>query len=166
MIGLIFASTPSHIIGINNTIPWYYHLDFKRFKDITLGSTVIMGRKTFESMGCKLLKGRDNILISSTPDERLLTFSTIPQALEFSTGSTWFIGGKKIYEEALNLGVVDVIDATIVPELEGSLEGMNVTRFNPEPWLKDFERVGVEEHQQHPDERLTSMVFHKPFVSS
>ena len=65
MIFLIAAKDKNNVIGINNSSPWHLPDDLKRFKKITDGNTVIMGRKTFESIG-KPLPNRFNIVISKT----------------------------------------------------------------------------------------------------
>lgn len=61
----IAALSENNVIGKENQIPWHYPEDLKRFRNITMGHAVIMGRKTFESMHCKPLKGRRNIVLSS-----------------------------------------------------------------------------------------------------
>ena len=66
MRGMIYAVSPEGVIGQDGAIPWYHPGDFRRFKRVTLGSTVIMGRKTFESMG-KPLPGRRNSVVTSRP---------------------------------------------------------------------------------------------------
>ena len=88
----------------------------KRFKEITLGSTIIMGRLTFESMNSKPLPGRRNIVITRNRLEGGESFPSIEEALETCTNEdVWFIGGAKIYEEALDK-YADVIDLTSVPD--------------------------------------------------
>jgi len=64
MIALIVALNNNNTIGLNNNIPWHSKEDLKYFKKITDNSTVIMGRKTFESIG-KPLKNRQNFVVSS-----------------------------------------------------------------------------------------------------
>ena len=66
-IALIVAASENNVIGRNNQLPWYLPGDLKYFKAMTLGKPVIMGRKTFESIG-KPLPGRDNIVISRQHD--------------------------------------------------------------------------------------------------
>lgn len=65
-LNLIIAIASNGLIGSNNSLPWKYPEDLKRFKAITMGHPVIMGRKTFESIGCKPLPGRKNIILSRT----------------------------------------------------------------------------------------------------
>ena len=66
-ISMIAAMTPARVIGANNTMPWHLPADLKHFKAVTLGKPVIMGRKTYESIG-RALPGRENIVITSQTD--------------------------------------------------------------------------------------------------
>ena len=63
MISFIVATDENGVIGKNNQIPWYLPDDLKRFKKITMGHPIVMGRKTFESIG-KPLPGRENIVLT------------------------------------------------------------------------------------------------------
>lgn len=63
---VVARSSPAHIIGINNTLPWHLRTDLQRFKKITLGHVVLMGRSTFDSIG-RPLPGRVNIILSRRP---------------------------------------------------------------------------------------------------
>jgi len=66
-ISLAWAMAQNRTIGINNNLPWYLPEDLKYFKRITMGKPIIMGRKTFESIG-KPLPGRTNIVVTRNPD--------------------------------------------------------------------------------------------------
>ena len=61
MKGILVAVSPEGIIGKNNTIPWHYSADLKRFKRLTTGKTIIMGRKTWESLPVKPIPNRRKI---------------------------------------------------------------------------------------------------------
>src|SRR5579859_5987006 len=102
MRGMIYATNPDGVIGANGTIPWRHPGDFRRFKRVTLGSTVIMGRKTFESMG-KPLPDRRNIVVtrSAVDVPGVEVAPTIEKALELGSGDVWFVGGARIYEEGM-----------------------------------------------------------------
>jgi dihydrofolate reductase len=113
-VSLIAAVSPERVIGKNGTIPWHYSGDLWRFKRLTLNTTVIMGRATWESLWGKPLPNRRNIVITSHPIEGMKTFSSIPKALDASEGEVWFIGGAKIYEEAMRY--CDLLDITYVPD--------------------------------------------------
>ena len=114
MKGILVAVSPEGIIGKNNTIPWHYSADLKRFKRLTTGKTIIMGRKTWESLPVKPLPNRRNIVISRSSIENVDCFQSIDEALETCEGDIWFIGGAGIYEEAMLKS--DLIDMTLVPD--------------------------------------------------
>lgn len=122
---IIVAMTHERVIGQNNTIPWDYPEDRKHFREKTLDSIIIMGRKTFASLNNKPLDKRHNIVISSTmlsgswlsgpgySGDRYDIYRTMQDALNVCQGPIWFIGGAKIYEEAFQY--VDEIHITFVP---------------------------------------------------
>ena len=114
MKGILVAVSPEGIIGKDNSIPWHYSADLKRFKRLTLGKTVIMGRRTWESLPVKPLPDRRNIVITRTSLDDVECFSSIDDALATCEGDVWFIGGAGIYQEAL--GKADIIDMTLVPD--------------------------------------------------
>ena len=91
MKGILVAVSPEGIIGKNNTIPWHYSADLKRFKRLTVGNTIIMGRKTWESLPIKPLPERRNIVISRSDIENTECFRTIDKAIETCEGDIWFI---------------------------------------------------------------------------
>jgi dihydrofolate reductase len=115
MIGMIVAVSREGAIGLHGKIPWRHPADLKRFKRLTTGTTVIMGRNTYESIG-KPLANRRNIVITSQPlvTPGIDTFPSIETALATTEGDVWFIGGARIYADAMR--VADRIDVTYVPE--------------------------------------------------
>lgn len=131
---LIAAVSQNGIIGVmdeagNGTIPWRHKADMIRFKELTTGHTVVMGRKTWESLPPKMrpLPNRRNMVISRSEFEGVECFKSIPEALAAADGVVWLIGGASIYEEGMSLA--DEIDLTLVPE---TIEGKNVVKF---PWI-------------------------------
>ncbi|MBO68178.1 MAG: dihydrofolate reductase [Acidiferrobacteraceae bacterium] len=113
MIAAIVAMSSNRIIGANGKLPWHYSADLKRFKDRTIGSNIIMGRLTWESIGCRALPKRRNIVISSNSISNVEVFSTIGTALSECDGDVWFIGGAMLYKSALSY--CELIDVTYVP---------------------------------------------------
>lgn len=106
---LIAALARRGVIGLNNTLPWRLPEDLKRFKALTLGHPVIMGRKTWQSLG-RPLPGRDNIVISRQPGfqaEGARQASDIAGALHLAratgTDEIFVIGGGEIYRQCLPL---------------------------------------------------------------
>ena len=124
MKGILVATSPEGIIGKDNTIPWHYSEDLKRFKRLTIGKTVIMGRNTWESLPIKPLPERRNIVITRSLIENVECFKSINEALKTCEGDIWFIGGAGIYEEAMDLA--DCIDMTLVPD---NINGNNCIYF-------------------------------------
>lgn len=126
MIKIIAAVSINGIIGVTEDsgpkIPWYYPEDLKFFKDMTLNSTVVMGRKTFETLK-KPLKNRRNIVISKT----LSTVSGVEvvkswdDAIDLASfnndhdSNIWLIGGESVYERGL--GYAEEIYLTLIPLL-------------------------------------------------
>ncbi|MDP3938689.1 MAG: dihydrofolate reductase [Deltaproteobacteria bacterium] len=132
--GIIVAMSPDRVIGLGGRVPWHYPADLRRFKLLTSGGTVIMGRKTWESIGGKPLPGRRNIVITARDLRGVECFPGIPAALATCEGDIWFIGGAGIYAEAMNHA--EFIDLTHVPD---HVEGEGAVRFppvDPEVWVE------------------------------
>ncbi|WP_103327366.1 dihydrofolate reductase [Bacteroidetes bacterium endosymbiont of Geopemphigus sp.] len=115
---LIAAVAENGIIGDKNRLIWHLPDDLKRFKKLTFSQAVIMGRKTFESLG-KALAGRENIIISKNPEystENARIVSSLQKAFEkalsFDVEKAFIIGGAQIY--ALSLNLCDELNITRV----------------------------------------------------
>jgi dihydrofolate reductase len=107
MISIIVAMGRNRTIGRDNRLLWHLPADLKHFKDTTMGKPVIMGRKTFESMG-KALPGRTNIVVTrnsefTAPD--CLVAGSLKQAVEFVSGEPeiFIAGGGEIYRQAIQI---------------------------------------------------------------
>ena len=105
MISLIAAIGKNRELGFGNRLPWYLPDDLKRFKEITRGHTVIMGRKTFESLP-GVLPNRRNIVITRDKNylrEGLEVVSSLEEALQRASGDKepFIIGGGEIFKQAL-----------------------------------------------------------------
>ena len=117
VISLIAAVATDGAIGKGNAMPWHISEDLKYFKRVTFGKCVIMGRKTWESLGCKPLPGRDNIVISRSlfaddrqeSPSRLHFVLSLESALDLAfaiaaeavQNEVFIIGGGRIYRQAL-----------------------------------------------------------------
>lgn len=114
---VIAALADNGIIGKNNQIPWHISEDLRRFKRLTTGYPVVMGRKTWESMNCKPLPGRRNIVLTH---QRAYTthgceiFHSLKKALKSCGDSekVFIIGGTAIYSSGLE--VADTLELTRV----------------------------------------------------
>ena len=117
MITLIAAIAKNNALGKDNDLIWYLPADLKRFKQITSGHHILMGRNTFESIG-KPLPNRTSIIITRNNDyfkDGCLVANSIEQAIELAEGKNAFIiGGAQIYKQALEQNLVDRLDITIV----------------------------------------------------
>jgi len=105
MISIIAAISKNRVIGKDNALPWHLPADLKHFKEITKGRPVIMGRKTFESIG-RPLPNRKNIVITRQKDYSpvgCFTARSIDEALELVQGEPeiFFIGGSQIFSQIL-----------------------------------------------------------------
>ncbi len=115
---IIVAYDTNRAIGRGGDLPWGRSLpaDLAQFKRLTRGSDIIMGRKTFESIGSRPLPERENIVISSRPTgiKGVLTAVNLESALALARYKTFIIGGAQVYSDALNAPEIDTIYATEV----------------------------------------------------
>nr|AIA17994.1 Dihydrofolate reductase [uncultured bacterium] len=142
IISAIVAMSQNRVIGVNNQLPWKIPEDLKRFKTLTLGHPVIMGRKTYESIG-KVLPGRENIIITRQPHYSVpgaTVVSSVEEAIrhcEGKSGEIFMIGGAEIYRQ-----VMPKIQRLYLTLIEKQFEG---DAFFP-TWGKDeFKEVSREE---------------------
>jgi dihydrofolate reductase len=105
VISLIVAASTNNVIGVAGDLPWRLSADLKRFKAITMGKPIVMGRKTWESIG-RPLPGRQNIVITRQPDyvaEGCTVVASPADAIDAAgdADETMIIGGGHIYEAFL-----------------------------------------------------------------
>lgn len=120
MIGVEWAQSANGVIGRNGTLPWHLPEDMKHFRELTAGATVLMGRRTWESLPPRFrpLPGRRNLVLSRTPQEGVETFPDLSQALAAVSGDVWVMGGAAVYRAALPLA-----DRIVVTEIRELFEG-------------------------------------------
>ena len=124
-VSLIAAISEDGTIGDKGKIPWHIREDLQRFKRLTMGHPIIMGRKTYESIG-KSLRGRTNIVLTQNPTftapPEVLNFTSLDAALDHCRGqnhdSVFIIGGSKVYQQALPL-----VDRLFVTEVHQRVNG-------------------------------------------
>jgi dihydrofolate reductase len=136
-VGLIWAQSTSGVIGRSGAIPWRLPEDLARFKKLTLGHTVVMGRRTWESLphGVRPLPGRRNVVLSRHADylaDGATVVTTLGDAL---TGDDiWVIGGEQIYALAMPLATrCEVTEVDIDLPLE---DGDALAPVLNETWLR------------------------------
>jgi len=124
MITIIAAAGENNSLGKDNDLVWHLPNDFKRFKELTSGNYILMGRKTFESFP-KPLPNRKHLIITRQKDyvvpDNCYVFDSISKAIEFTsipelglnkTNDIWIIGGGEIYQQSMD--IADKIELTRV----------------------------------------------------
>lgn len=119
IVSIVIATSLNNAIGKNNQLLWHLPADLKFFKNTTMGGPIVMGRKTFQSIG-KALPGRKNVVItrdvSFNSDKKfdITVVSSVDQAMKNlkSEENVYIIGGGEIYKQSMHL--VDVIYRTLV----------------------------------------------------
>lgn len=142
IISMIAAMDENRLIGADNSLPWHLPADFKHFKQVTMARPIIMGRKTFESIG-RPLPGRKNIVLSrgEFSHDGVVTVSTIDEALrEASQGvadgevdEVMIIGGANLYQQ-----MIDKADKLYLTHVKTSCEG---DAWFPEVDMSEWEVV-------------------------
>ena len=105
ILSLIAALSTNHVIGKNNQLPWHLPADLKHFKELTLNKSIIMGRKTFDSIG-RALPNRRNIVITTQSDykaDNIETYTSIDAALAATAADAevMLIGGAQLYKQTI-----------------------------------------------------------------
>ncbi len=146
-IALIVAMSENGVIGDKGKIPWHIREDLQRFKRLTMDHPIIMGRKTYESIG-KLLPGRTNIVLTQNPNftvpPEALTFTNLEAALECCRGqnhdSAFIIGGSKVFQLALPLA-----DRLLVTEVHQHVNGdTKFPDYDRTEWMETAREDGPE----------------------
>ena len=145
---LIVAMARNRVIGRNNKLPWYLPGDLRYFKQATMGKPIIMGRKTWDSIG-RPLPGRMNVVISRTPEWQApagtVAAASLSEALvkaeaqaELEGGDeVMIIGGGQIYAEALPM-----VDRIYITQVHAEVDG---DAFFPEVNWDEWEEIGRED---------------------
>ena len=145
MISIIVAIAENYAIGKNNELLWHIPEDMKRFKEITLGHKVIMGRKTYESLPRRPLRERTNIVISDIPGERyegcLMAYS-MEEALRHCTSreECFVIGGGTVYRQFMPLA-----DKLYITWVHKSFDADTFyPEIDPKTWEENKDRIAIE----------------------
>ena len=138
---IVVAMAKNRTIGINNTLPWRCPEDLKHFKALTMGHHMIMGRKTFDSIG-RPLPGRSTVVV--TRDHNLqragcLMAHSLPEALAACAGDEkiYIVGGAEIYRQALSLA-----DTLYITEIQQEVAGdAHFPEFALSDWLEVSRKI-------------------------
>jgi dihydrofolate reductase len=138
-LSLVVAASENNVIGKDNQLLWHLPNDLKFFKNTTWGMPVIMGRKTYESVG-KPLPGRTNIVITRQEDwsaEKVIAVKSMDEAIQQSSSmdarEAYIIGGGEIYKQSM-----DIADRIYITRVHAVLEG---DTFFPEIDTNKFELI-------------------------
>jgi dihydrofolate reductase len=140
-ISLIVAMSANRVIGRDNKMPWHLSADLKRFRALTMNAPILMGRKTFESIG-KPLDGRTNLILSKNSNyqpEGCLVFNSLKTALNTAQNygeELFIIGGATLYEMALPLA-----QRLYLTDIEAEFEG---DTFFPEMDFNEWNEITCE----------------------
>jgi len=144
MKSIVVAYDKNRGIGAENDLLWMRDLpaDLAHFKKLTTGNSIIMGRKTFESLGSKPLPNRQNIVLSRTPTgiEKVITAGSLQAAYAMAQFPIFVIGGESVFRESLPN--IDTIYAT---EVDASFP--QATVFFPEIDMSVWREVAREHHE-------------------
>lgn len=152
-ITVIVAVAENGVIGRDNNVPWHLPKDLKRFKELTTGHTVIMGRKTFDSIDRRPLRNRRCIIVTRNPDYQpagVETADSVETALQKAGKAgdhhVFVAGGRKIYEVALALA-----DEVQLTRVHAAVEGdVFFPTLPPEQWdMVETERHEADERHAH-----------------
>lgn len=143
-IAIIVAVAEDNVIGAGNTIPWYCPADLQYFKRTTLGSPVLMGRKTYQSLKIKPLPGRQNIVVSrdaSLACKGCDVVTSLKAGLELvkNKDKLFIIGGADIYQQCMNLA-----EEVYITYVDIKVEG---DRFFPKMDLSQWSLVNEQRYQ-------------------
>lgn len=144
MISFLWAEDENGLIGSNNALPWYLPADLKYFKETTMGKPIVMGRKTYESIG-RPLPGRTNIIITRNQDfkaEGCLIFNTKEQLLQWmkeQDSEVFITGGGEIFKLFLS-----DVDRLYVTKIFHSFSGDSYfPHVNWEQWQLISKKKGI-----------------------
>ncbi|MBA3695660.1 MAG: dihydrofolate reductase [Methylotenera sp.] len=141
-LSLIVAVAKNGVIGKDNTLPWHLPEDLKRFRALTTGHHIIMGRKTYESLG-RLLPGRTTVIVTRNKDYKIagaLIAHTVIEAAALCKGDAeaFIIGGAELYKDALKL-----VNKLYITQIDIKIDG---DAFFPEFNNAEWQETLHEEH--------------------
>ncbi|MEM7693693.1 MAG: dihydrofolate reductase [Pseudomonadota bacterium] len=144
-IALIAAVAQNGVIGRDNQIPWRIPADLKRFKALTMGHTLIMGRRTYQSIG-RALPGRETVVVTSGNIAGVATARSLGEALLAAGRPVFLAGGGRIYGEGMAFA-----DTIYLTEVAGAPEGdAHFPKIDPA-----FVEVARVTHQKTPDDTFS-----------
>mgnify|MGYP003809876373 CR=1 FL=1 len=150
-ISIIAATAKNGVIGIHNRLPWHLPEDLRHFKALTLGHHILMGRKTYESLG-RPLPGRTTVIITRSADYSApgcIVVHAIGDAIAAcgDDSEVFFIGGAELYRQAL-----DYADRIYLTEIQAE--------FGGDAWFPEFDRGQWAETERRPGRAESGLEYH------
>jgi dihydrofolate reductase len=154
-LALICAMAENRVIGCNNNLPWHLPEELRHFKRTTMGNSIIMGRKTWESIG-RALPGRSNIVISTNPDyvaEGARVVTSLADAIQLAESistidgseEAFIIGGAGLYQAALSMA-----DRFYLTRVHAEVEGDTFLKeFDESDW-QEIDREEFSKNESNP----------------
>jgi len=141
-VSIIAAIAENNVIGRDNALPWRLPADLKHFKALTTGHTIIMGRKTWESLG-RPLPNRVSIVVTRNPEFEApgaTVVSSLEMALEYcrEEEEVFLIGGEAIFRQGL-----EIADRIYLTQVHATIEG---DVFFPEGWMSRWQLTSEDCH--------------------
>ena len=139
-VSLIVAMAKNRVIGVNNTLPWRLPADLKHFKTLTMGHHIVMGRKTYESIG-KPLPGRTSVVVTRNANYAqpgVVVVNSLEAAISAcgEDSEIFVIGGAELYRQA-----IDLADRIYLTEIDAAISGdAHFTEFDRKLW-REYGRV-------------------------
>ena len=136
-VGAIWAQAANGVIGRDGRLPWHLPEDLRLFRETTLGTTVVMGRRTWESLPAAVrpLPGRRNVVLTTRAGWEApgaAVAGSLPAALAGADGDVWVIGGASVYAAVLPLA-----DRLVVTQLADAFDGDTTAPEIPAGWVLD-----------------------------
>jgi dihydrofolate reductase len=148
MISFIVAMDKNRVIGKNNQLPWHLPADLAFFKQVTMGHPIIMGRKTFESIG-RVLPGRENIILTRDTEykvEGCTVINSVDKIKEFEKNRNeelFVIGGAEIFKETFKIS-----DRLYITLIDSEFEGDTYfPEFNQNDWTIVSKEKGLKDEK-------------------
>ncbi len=139
-VSLVVAASDNHMIGKDNQLLWHLPKDMKFFKDTTWAMPVIMGRKTFESLGKRVLPGRLNIILTKQAGlqyDNTEVVGSLKEAIQLAAreqyAEVFVIGGGQIYQEAM-----PIADTIYMTRVHTQIDGDTLFPVIDEEWVLDY----------------------------
>ena len=148
MISFIVAMDNHRVIGKENQLPWHLPADLKFFKKVTMGHPIIMGRKTYESIG-KPLPGRENVIVTRNIEygsDGCIVLHTVEELLQYAEEKreeVFVSGGAELFK-----AIFPYADRLYITEIDYEFEGDTYfPEFNPSEWVRTSHEKGIKDEK-------------------